>query len=409
MALLDRARFPRDKPCGGGVLLSALNHIPFDISPVVEREIYGFRVRYQRDREFSHRHDQPLAVMTQRSRLDAFLAERAAQRGADLRDGLGVRAIESNGGVSVRTTEGDTLTAGLLIAADGANGIVRRSLGLPRLRAAVALEGNAERTQPASQRWSDDVGLELGSMRGGYGWVFPKGEHLNLGVGGYPAGASGLRSELADYTRSEDFDPAQLESLRAHHLPLRDVGQALTVGPIALVGDAAGLIDPLSGEGIGNAIRSGQLAAAAALELLDGAAADLSGYDGGGSAGDRPRAGGGAPAAGAVPPMAVAVCAAAAAQHAVPVGVVPDHSGRIDLLGLSRAPRSGGGVRGSGRGLRDAGPAESCRLATAALMSAPTAPYAPRGIEAILADAASAVGAQAFSSRAAASASFHSV
>ena len=244
----------------------------------MEREIYGFRVRYRRDREFSHRHEQPLAVMTQRSRLDAFLAERAAEQGADLRDGLGVRAIESNGGVSVRTTDGDTLTAGLLIAADGANGIVRRSLGLPRLRAAVALEGNAERTQPASQRWSDDVGLELGSMRGGYGWVFPKGEHLNLGVGGYPAGASGLRSELADYTRSEGFDAAQLESLRAHHLPLRDVGQALTVGPIALVGDAAGLIDPLSGEGIGNAIRSGQLAAAAALELLDGAAADLSGY-----------------------------------------------------------------------------------------------------------------------------------
>ena len=104
-------------------------------------------------------------------------------------------------------------------------------------------------------------------------------------------------------------------------------GQALTVGPIALVGDTAGLIDPLSGEGIGNAIRSGQLAAAAGLELLDGAAADLSGYDGGGGAGDRPRAGGGAAAAGTVPPMAVAVRAADAAQHAVLVGVLPDHSG----------------------------------------------------------------------------------
>ena len=133
----------------------------------------------------------------------------------------------------------------------GPTGSRRRSLGLPRLRAAVALEGNAERTQPASGRWNDNVGLELGSMLGGYGWVFPKGEHLNLGVGGYPAGARGLRSELADYTRSEGFDAAQLESLQAHHLPLRDVGQALTVGPIALVGDAAGLIDPLSGEGIG--------------------------------------------------------------------------------------------------------------------------------------------------------------
>lgn len=281
VAVLERSRFPRDKPCGGGVLVSALRHLPFDISPVVEREIYGFRVRYRREAEFSHRWERPLAVMTQRSRLDAFLAERAVEAGAELRDGEAVREIELNGAVGVRTARGERLEAGVLIAADGANGVCRRALGLPRLRAAVALEGNAARSQAAAGRWTEHVGLELGSLAGGYGWVFPKGEHCNVGVGGYPAGARSLRGELAAYARSEGFEPAGLEQLRAHHLPLRDAGQALTAGPAALVGDAAGLIDPLSGEGIGNAIRSGQLAAEAALEYLDGAAGDLGGYEAG--------------------------------------------------------------------------------------------------------------------------------
>ena len=279
--ILDRARFPRDKPCGGGVLVSALNHLPFDLSPVVEREIRGFRVRYRRNAEFSHRYDRPLAVMTQRSRLDAFLAEQAAEAGAELRDGAAVRSMELNGAAVIRTASGGVFEAGVAIAADGANGVARRALGLPRLRAAVALEGNAPRGQRAAKRWTDHVGLELGSIPGGYGWVFPKGEHCNLGVGGYPAGAPALRGELAAYTRSEGFNPDALEQLRAHHLPLRDPGQPLAVGPVALVGDAAGLIDPLSGEGIGNAIHSGRLAADAARAYLDGAALDLSGYEAG--------------------------------------------------------------------------------------------------------------------------------
>ena len=297
VVVLERSRFPRDKPCGGGVLVSALRQLPFDIAPVVEREIRGFRVRYRRGAEFSHRWERRLAVMTQRSRLDAFLAERAAEAGAELREGEAVRGIEiggardgggggesyveSHGAAVVRTAGGGLIRAGVVIAADGANGVCRRALGLPRLRAAVALEGNAPRSQAAAGRWTEHVGLELGSMPGGYGWVFPKGEHCNLGVGGYPIGARSLRGELAAYARSEGFDPDALEQLRAHHLPLRDAGQALTVGPAALVGDAAGLIDPLSGEGIGNAIRSGQLAAEAALGYLDGAASDLGAYEAG--------------------------------------------------------------------------------------------------------------------------------
>lgn len=274
--LLDRAEFPRDKPCGGGVLISAVNLLPYSLDPVTEQSITSFRVRYKRSWEFEHRYHEPLAIMTQRSRLDAFMVERAVEVGAEFRDASPVRSIE---GTSLSLANGDNHRADAIIAADGANGIVRRALGLARLRGAVALEGNAARSrQPAGERWSDAVGLELGSMPGGYGWVFPKGDHCNVGLGGFPAAAPTLRDELSSYAGCESFDGDSLTELRGHHLPLRDPDSALVSGRTAFVGDAAGLVDPLSGEGIGNAIRSGQLAADAALHLIAGTLTDFSSY-----------------------------------------------------------------------------------------------------------------------------------
>ena len=279
--LLDRAQFPRDKPCGGGVLLSAVKLLPYSLDPVTEQTITSFRVRYKRRWEFEHQYHLPLAIMTQRARLDAYMVEQAAGVGAEFRDASPVRSIDDT---TLTLANGDTHSARVIIAADGANGIVRRTLGLPRLRGAVALEGNAARaasngiTDPGD-RWTDAVGLELGSVPGGYGWVFPKGDHCNVGVGGYPAAAPTLKRELGRYAACESFDDSTLTNLRAHHLPLRDPDSTLVHGPVAFIGDAAGLVDPLSGEGIGNAIRSAQLAVQSALEFLHGDASDLSGYE----------------------------------------------------------------------------------------------------------------------------------
>jgi geranylgeranyl reductase family protein len=281
--LLDRQPFPRDKPCGGGVTLRAAAVQDIDLSPVVERTVYGTRFTLRLGPAFERRFRAPLAYMTQRRRLDALLAERAAEAGAELHDGEAVSEIEIGNGspghpVAVRT-ERDRYHARLLIGSDGANGITGRTLGLrTECEEAVALEGNVPCAHGVPEEWREHVALDLGGLAGGYGWVFPKGEHLNVGVGAWKYAAFTLRPKLADLARRYGFKMSEMTNIRGHHLPVRAPGSRIAGGPVALTGDAAGLVDPLSGEGIHMAFASGRLAATAALACLSGESGDMSGY-----------------------------------------------------------------------------------------------------------------------------------
>ncbi len=277
--LLEKQKLPRDKPCGGGVTLRAASVQDIDLSPVIERTIYGARFSLRLGSSFDRRSPQPLTYMTQRRRLDEFLAEQAAESGAEIHDGEAVREIEVNGAVTVRTDR-DAYTSRLLIGADGANGLAGRALGLRReFEEAVALEGNAEFTSGIPDDWTAYVGLDIGGLAGGYGWVFPKGDNLNIGVGAWKYASFTLRPKLAELCRRYGFDPDSLTNLRGHHLPVRVPGSPIARGPVAVAGDAAGLVDPLSGEGIHMAFASGRLAAKHGLRMLAGEAADMSGYE----------------------------------------------------------------------------------------------------------------------------------
>jgi geranylgeranyl reductase family protein len=276
--MLDKHRFPRDKPCGGGVTLRAASIQDIDLSPVIERTIYGARFSLRLGEAFDRRYGEPLTYMTQRRRLDEFLAGHAAEAGACFHDGEAVRQIDLNGEITVRTDRG-TYTARVLIGADGANGVSGQTLGLRRdYEEAVALEGNVEFSPDIPEDWREYVALDLGGLAGGYGWVFPKGDHLNVGVGAWKYAGFTLRPKLAQLCSRNGFDVDALTNLRGHHLPVRVPGSQLARGPVALAGDAAGLVDPLSGEGIHMAFASGRLAAQQALRVLAGEATDMTGY-----------------------------------------------------------------------------------------------------------------------------------
>ena len=277
--LLDRARFPREKPCGGGVTIRAAACLNLDLSPIIERTVYGARFFLGLGPAFDRWYRQPWTYMTQRCRLDSFLAEAACEAGSDFHDGEAVRAVEMDDGQVTVRSRGGAYRARTLIAADGANGVSSRSGGLrPQFEEAVALEGNLPSSPDVSAQWRERIALDLGGWTGGYGWVFPKGDHLNLGVGVWKYAALNLRPKLADLCRRYGFDAAKLENLRGHHLPMRVPGTPVARGPLLAVGDAAGLIDPLTGEGIHMAFLSARLAADAIMAYLAGEATDLSPY-----------------------------------------------------------------------------------------------------------------------------------
>jgi flavin-dependent dehydrogenase len=207
-----------------------------------------------------------LIAMTQRRRLDLHLAEQAAAAGADFRDGTAVAELQTNG-VRVRARVGDTrIEASYLVGADGANGVVARAAGLGQgIVRGVALEGNVPSEAFDGAHYRGAAWVELGVVPGGYGWVFPKGDHANFGVGGWLEEGARLRGHLDRLAREHGVDPAALEDVRGHRLPMRELGAPAARGEVLLVGDAAGLVDPLSGDGMYEAFVSARLAAEAIL------------------------------------------------------------------------------------------------------------------------------------------------
>jgi geranylgeranyl reductase family protein len=274
--LLDKASFPREKPCGGGVTERALRECPTDIQSVVEQVVDRIEFSFRGRRTVSRGGCRPLVHMTQRQRLDELLVERAAAAGAVFRDGVRVEDISARG----TRVDGRPVACELLIGADGVNGGSARSLGLGGDNVyAVALEGNLPlRDVVEAERWRGVLALELGTLLGGYGWIFPKADHLNIGVGGWQSEGRHIREHFRAFCLRSGFDPDAIVDRRGYRLVARRPGCTLASPRALIVGDAAGLVDPLLGDGISAALVSARLAASAALDLLAGRTASLEPY-----------------------------------------------------------------------------------------------------------------------------------
>ena len=282
VVMLDKTVFPRDKPCGGLVSTRCRNHIGVDLSPVIERTIDEacITLNQRRSSELRCPSPEPFCYLTQRSRLDALLAEKAVEAGAVFRQRAIIRSIERGGdGITVRTAD-ESLHGRVLVAADGASGVTARMAGieLPDHNRSVALEGNISPRGGVPKKWDHALGVDFGTVEGGYSWLFPKGDHLNIGLGGYRHVGPKLRTGLRDIVRFYGHDPDALWGVRGYHLPQRRETSALVDGNVVLVGDAAGLLDPLTAEGIFAAVRSAQLAAGRIADHLADGNIGLDGY-----------------------------------------------------------------------------------------------------------------------------------
>ncbi|HUQ22381.1 MAG TPA: geranylgeranyl reductase family protein [Gaiellaceae bacterium] len=277
--LLDRARFPRDKPCGGGVTGRAAAILPFSIDPVVEDVVDRLEIGLSYSRRFERRSEKPLIYMTRRVLLDAFLVERAREAGAVFRDGTKVTEVQLRDGDAVVRAKDWTGTCGVVIGADGTNGITARALGCDRARVhLVALEADLSYDTVDRDRYRGRAVLQLGAVPGGYGWIFPKRDHVNVGVGGWEAEGPRLRSHLAELVSGYGLEGGSLANVRGYRLPLRGAGDGLTNGRGLVVGDAAGLVDPLTGDGMYEAFLSARLASRAVSDFLQGRSDALAPY-----------------------------------------------------------------------------------------------------------------------------------
>jgi geranylgeranyl reductase family protein len=268
VTLLDRAPLPRDKTCGGGVVARALDSLPPGLEVPVERRLGRVQSRFaDAGISVTVERETPLVHMAMRAPLDLALAEAARAAGAALEAPCALERVGlTTDHVELETSRGP-LRARFLIAADGATGSTARAAGWTEpLHSVPALEAEVAVPSRLLARFTDRARFDLGAPAGGYGWVFPKARHLSVGVGVFARGGARrrLRHELSRYLDAVGLGAASVLDVRGAPIPVRPRREAAR-GRVLLAGDAAGLADPLTGEGISLAVLSGRLAAESLL------------------------------------------------------------------------------------------------------------------------------------------------
>jgi geranylgeranyl reductase family protein len=275
--LLDKSDFPRHKACAGGLTTKAVKTLRYSIEPVVCAVVRHVQLESE-GLATSLRSREPICVMTVRPELDAYCLGKTVAVGAEIRRISAVREItRSESGLQLTTADA-TYRGRFLIGADGASGQVRRLCG----EGAWFSPGFALEVQTSMPKGEVDLTFDFGSVPNGYAWVFPKGNHLNVGIYSQSCAAGLTRSGLLRYVKQRlgvdagDHVTGQYLGLGAETCGVEYVRADLR-DRVLLVGDAGGFVDPLTGEGIYGALLSGQAAAGAVLGEFrgDGRAAEI--------------------------------------------------------------------------------------------------------------------------------------
>jgi geranylgeranyl reductase family protein len=286
VALLDKATFPREKPCGGGLQARLVRHIPFSVEPVVRSTLSGVTFSHGLTDRFTRHSAEPLVYGVRRREFDQFLFEQAAAAGATAFPGTAVRTFEDEGPaapVVVRTDRG-IVRGRILIGADGMNGIVRRRLNAESAffrQAALYCEIPRDLIRGD---WNADHELRIdwGTLPTGYGWMFPKGETINVGVGAPTVFGRKLRGYFAEVVERErllrpDVSISSL-AVRGYTLATMTDATRLARGRVLLAGDAGGLIEAFTGDGLSHGVHSAQIAADHVMRWLGGERGALEAY-----------------------------------------------------------------------------------------------------------------------------------
>ncbi len=300
--ILEKSVFPRYKVCGGGLTHKIMNEIPFDLTPAIESVVYSVQFSCNFRDVFSLTSPSPLMYCTMRDQLDNLLMEKAREAGTRIMFNEKVTGFDQDRqGITVRTKDRN-FRSRLLISAEGAAGGVARMAGLKNfIMKGLAWEAEIPVPPDVIQRSSSTIFLDWGTFPGGYAWVFPKQNHFSIGVGGPARLSKGMMPyfqhflqylhetaclpPLNVYSLRQGNDPLNPVSpipcpvsLKSWPIPVRIKKDNFHQGRILVAGDSAGLTDPLTGEGIYYAVRSGKLAAEACSAYLNAQSSSLQVY-----------------------------------------------------------------------------------------------------------------------------------
>lgn len=268
--LIEKEKLPRYKVCAGGLTKKAVDILPKDLHTLAENYTYNIRLTLNHSRGFSKETSFPIITMVMRDRFDYFLVQKSMDNGTCLLEGTRVSSVEEFPDyVLVKTERGD-FKSKVIVGADGVTSFVSRSLGLrkkPRL--GVAIEGeifpNSDRAVDLSD-YNGSIHIDFNVIPKGYGWIFPKKDHLSVGVFTTLPKIREIKKYFSIYVEKKGLSSNySCRSLIGHQIPIGGKSEILNTRRGLLIGDAAGLADPITGEGIYSGLRSGQMAA----ELID--------------------------------------------------------------------------------------------------------------------------------------------
>ncbi|MCX6271154.1 MAG: geranylgeranyl reductase family protein [Bacteroidetes bacterium] len=269
--ILEKDFFPRYKPCGGGLTYRTLNLIPFDIESVIDSRIYRFRFSHRFKYEFIRSSKEPLMVCTMRDKFDMLLLNKAKEKGAECIHGVRVTGFTETFDQVLVHTEEIEYAASFVIGADGVNSITAKSFNLnENIKKGIGIESEIRVPEKYTDQFRETVYLDWGTFMEGYAWVFPKRDHLSIGVGGPISLARHLKTYFFRFLESLQVSDVEILSFRTFPIPYRTGFSRVQASRVLVVGDAAGLTDPLTGEGIYYALKSGKIASSVIMEFLEG-------------------------------------------------------------------------------------------------------------------------------------------
>lgn len=276
VCLIDKAEFPREKLCGGLITLRSKRVFEATFERRWADDLFcsSEKISFYSDGKFlAPQNGHSRLFFTMRFDFDNYLLNLAKQAGASLRLGEALAEIDLDHQI-VRTQSGEEISFDFLIGADGVNSLVAKkvfgkSFDPDTIGFGLEVEVPRDRLPQQSER----VEIDFGAARWGYGWVFPKLKTFTIGVGGIHRLNPDLRSRLDRFLQHKGLDAAEFK-VKGQYIPFGDFRKIPGAGNVLLSGDAAGTVDPITGEGIAYAMQSGAAAGRAITRALSNTVGD---------------------------------------------------------------------------------------------------------------------------------------